>query len=159
MPLTIFEHDIDKGTTRRLVHGCLLCCIVIAMVSCMVYQITNSRNFVIQNSTARPVTGTTQKWVSKSPILRDLHWLPIRSRIEFSILLLTYFLTYVLYEMAPSYLSELREKYEPMRILRVITEEPMYSTRHFNQLKFYGKRIVSGICCPRTMEQHPKCVP
>ena len=53
---------------------------------------------VIQNAAARLVTRT-KKFESISPILRALHWLPIRSRIAFKILLLTY---QCFHEMAPS---------------------------------------------------------
>ena len=69
---------------------------------------------VIQNAAARLVTRT-KKFESISPILRALHWLPIRSRIAFKILLLTY---KCFHETAPSYLSELLVRYEPGRSLR-----------------------------------------
>ena len=39
-----------------------------------------------------------------TPILKDLHWLPVNQRINYKILLLTY---KVLHGMGPSYLSEL----------------------------------------------------
>ena len=89
---------------------------------------------VIQNAAARLVTRT-KKFESISPILRALHWLPIRSRIAFKILLLTY---QCFHEMAPSYLSELLVRYEPGRSLRSLQRDlyvvPPISTN------FYGKR-------------------
>ena len=79
----------------------------------------------------------TKKFESISPILRALHWLPIRSRIAFKILLLTY-MYQCFHEMAPSYLSELLVRYEPGRSLRSSQRDlyviPPISTN------FYGKR-------------------
>uniref|UniRef100_A0A669C4E4 Reverse transcriptase domain-containing protein n=1 Tax=Oreochromis niloticus TaxID=8128 RepID=A0A669C4E4_ORENI len=44
---------------------------------------------LIQNAAARVLTGT-RKREQISPVLASLHWLPVKSRIEFKILLLTY---------------------------------------------------------------------
>ncbi len=43
----------------------------------------------LQNSAARELTGS-RKFEHITPILRDLHWLPVTSRVDFKILLLTY---------------------------------------------------------------------
>ena len=88
---------------------------------------------VIQNAAARLVTRT-KKFESISPILRALHWLPIRSRIAFKILLLTY----CFHEMAPSYLSELLVRYEPGRSLRS-SQRDLYVVPPI-LTNFYGKR-------------------
>ncbi len=45
----------------------------------------------------------------------ELHWLPIRYRIDFKIAVTTF---KCLYDLAPSYLSELIEIYTPSRSLR-----------------------------------------
>uniref|UniRef100_A0A3P9DJ14 THD domain-containing protein n=1 Tax=Maylandia zebra TaxID=106582 RepID=A0A3P9DJ14_9CICH len=55
------------------------------------------------NAAARVLTGT-RKREQISPVLASLHWLPVKSRIEFKILLLTY---KVLNNQAPSYLNDL----------------------------------------------------
>ncbi len=44
---------------------------------------------LIQNAAARVLTGT-RKRDHISPVLASLHWLPVKSRIEFKVLLLTY---------------------------------------------------------------------
>ena len=41
----------------------------------------------VQNNAARVVSGS-KKYDHITPVLKDLHWLPIRKRIEFKILLL-----------------------------------------------------------------------
>jgi len=54
----------------------------------------------IQNSAVRIVTNT-QKYDHITPILQTLHWLPVRQRIHFKILLITY---QSINDMAPEYL-------------------------------------------------------
>ncbi|RCU38734.1 hypothetical protein DVA76_17340, partial [Acinetobacter baumannii] len=64
---------------------------------------------LIQNAAARVLTGTSKR-EHISPILASLHWLPVKSRIEFKILLLT---CKALNGKAPSYLKELIVPYYP----------------------------------------------
>uniref|UniRef100_A0A8D3CNL5 Reverse transcriptase domain-containing protein n=1 Tax=Scophthalmus maximus TaxID=52904 RepID=A0A8D3CNL5_SCOMX len=68
---------------------------------------------LIQNAAARVLTGT-RKRDHISPVLESLHWLPVKFRIEFKILLLTY---KALNNQAPSYLTELLVSYYPNRSL------------------------------------------
>ncbi len=49
------------------------------------------------------------------PILQSLHWLPIKYRISYKILLLTY---KALNGLAPAYLTSLLSRYNPSRSLR-----------------------------------------
>ncbi|XP_065809412.1 uncharacterized protein, partial [Labrus bergylta] len=69
---------------------------------------------LVQNAAARVLTRT-RKWDHITPVLASLHWLPIQSRIEFKILLLTY---KALNGQAPSHLKELLVPYYPSRALR-----------------------------------------
>ena len=68
----------------------------------------------IQNIAARLVVGA-HKHDHITPILHQLHWLPVKYRIDFKVLLLTY---RALHGTAPEYLSLLIECYEPSRQLR-----------------------------------------
>uniref|UniRef100_A0A3Q3G6B9 Reverse transcriptase domain-containing protein n=1 Tax=Labrus bergylta TaxID=56723 RepID=A0A3Q3G6B9_9LABR len=69
---------------------------------------------LVQNAAARVLTRTGKR-DHINPVLASLHWLPIQSRIEFKILLLTY---KALNGQAPSYLKELLVPYCPLRALR-----------------------------------------
>ncbi|XP_067237023.1 uncharacterized protein, partial [Chanodichthys erythropterus] len=69
---------------------------------------------LVQNAAARVLTRT-RKYDHISPVLSTLHWLPIKHRIDFKILLLTY---KALNGLAPQYLSELLMHYSPSRLLR-----------------------------------------
>ena len=56
----------------------------------------------IQNAAARLITRT-RKFDHVSPVLRDLHWLPVRQRIVFKVATLVF---KCLHGLAPSYLTE-----------------------------------------------------
>lgn len=66
----------------------------------------------MQNAAARLLTGA-KKQEHITPVLSLLHWLPVRYRIDFKILLFV-----SLYGMAPEYLSDLIKVHRPSRALR-----------------------------------------
>ena len=68
----------------------------------------------IQNSAARLVTRT-RGHDHITPVLYNLHWLPVKYRIIYKILLLTY---KCLHGLAPDYLADLIQEYKPSRNLR-----------------------------------------
>ena len=68
----------------------------------------------VQNASARLITRT-KKTDHISPVLFELHWLPIQQRIKFKLLMLTF---KSLHGLAPSYLADLLAWYEPTRELR-----------------------------------------
>ncbi len=64
---------------------------------------------MVQNAAARVLTRT-RKYDHIGPVLSTLHWLPIKHRIDFKILLITH---KALNGLAPQYLSELLSRYSP----------------------------------------------
>lgn len=80
----------------------------------------------VQNSAARVLTFTTRS-SHITPLLHDLHWLPVASRIHFKILLLTF---KTLNGLAPPYLSDLLYPYSPACSLRS-SELGLLSTPRF----------------------------
>ena len=68
----------------------------------------------VQNSAARLLTST-RRYDHITPVLQNLHWLPIKHRIDFKILLTTY---KALNNLAPDYLSDLLPLHAPTRCLR-----------------------------------------
>ena len=68
----------------------------------------------IQNSAARLISRS-KKRDHITPVLKNLHWLPIESRPKFKILLFTF---KALHELAPAYIQELLTVYQPIRSLR-----------------------------------------
>ena len=73
-----------------------------------------------------------------TPVLRDLHWLPVSFRIEFKIMLITY---KVLHDRAPIYIQELLQLYLPSRNLRS-SNRNSFVKPYFN-LNSCGKRAFS----------------
>ncbi len=69
---------------------------------------------MVQNAVARVLTRT-RKYDPFSPVMSTLHCLPIKHRIDFKILLITY---KALNGLAPQYLSELLSHYSPPRPLQ-----------------------------------------
>ncbi len=67
------------------------------------------------SSRAARVLTRTRKYDHIRPILSTLHWLPIKHRIDFKILFITY---KALNSLAPQYLSELLSHNSPPRPLR-----------------------------------------
>ena len=68
----------------------------------------------VQNAAVRLVSRT-RKYDRITPVLRELHWLPVKQRIIFKILLFTYKALNVL---APQYISDFLVQYIPPRALR-----------------------------------------
>ena len=68
----------------------------------------------LQNCSARVVVGV-RKFDHITPVLKELHWLPVTSRINYKIALMVF---KCLHGQAPGYLTDLIVKYEPVRNLR-----------------------------------------
>ncbi len=69
---------------------------------------------IVQNAAARVLTRS-RKYDHITPILQSLHWLPIKFRISYKILLLA---NKALNNLAPVYLTSLLSRYNPTRSLR-----------------------------------------
>ena len=85
----------------------------------------------------------TKKHDHITPVLKELHWLPVRKRIEFKILLLAYM---CLHGTAPSYLREMLKEYVPPRKLRSTSKNLLCEPR--TNMKTYGDRSFSA-CAPK----------
>ena len=57
----------------------------------------------VQNAAARLLIGSS-KFDHITPVLKELHWLPIRYRIQFKVIILTY---KCIHKIAPQYLQDL----------------------------------------------------
>ena len=88
----------------------------------------------IQNSAAR-IVKRKRKRCHISPVLKDLHWLPVRERINFKILLLTFRAVHLEH---PVYISQLLSSYSPARDLR--SSAKGFLTLPKPRLKSYGYR-------------------
>ena len=102
----------------------------------------------LQNSAAR-IVSRTRKYEHITPVLIKLHWLPIKFRIQFKVLLLVY---KALNRLAPKYIKELLVPYKPRRHLRSEAKGLLDEPR--TRLKF-GDRAFS-ISAPRLWNALPQ---
>ena len=93
----------------------------------------------VQNAAARVVT-VSPKFCHITPVLANLHWLPIELRIEFKILTITY---KTLHGLAPTYIKDLLQRYHPPRDLRS-SKKNLLVVPAFN-LNSYGRRAFSVV--------------
>ena len=91
----------------------------------------------IQNTAARLITGTKHNEHIK-PALRELHWLPIESRIIFKLLLITF---KIIHGLCPAYFSPLLQQYCPQRNLRS-SSKLLFTVPIVNSVT-YGERAFS----------------
>ena len=87
----------------------------------------------VQNTAARIVTRSS-KHQSITAILKKLHWLPIKERIQFKIITLTW---KSLHGQAPAYIDELLTPYVPTRELRSSSQNNLVIPKCNNN---YGRR-------------------
>ena len=87
-----------------------------------------------QNNAAR-IVSLRRKYDHITPVLEDLHWLPVEYRINYKILLLAY---KAQHGMAPPYLSSLLSPYKPGRSLRSEGKHLLTTPRY--RLEGFGKR-------------------
>ena len=78
-----------------------------------------------------------------TPLLFQLHWLPVDQRIEFKVLLFTY---KAMQGLTPQYFTDLLKPYSPLRSLRSAAKW-LPSSTSFN-LRTYGYKSFS-VCVPR----------
>ncbi len=86
---------------------------------------------IVQNAAARVLTRS-RKYDYITPILQSLHWLPIKFRISYKIVLLAY---KALNYLAPAYLTNLLSRYNPTRSLRSQNSALLVVPRIENPLK------------------------
>ena len=100
---------------------------------------------IVQNSAARVLTNT-RKFDHITPVRRELHWLPIRKRIQYKTALLTWKASN---NMAPSYTCDFSLHIFPHALSSFIWQ--MFTWNSKNILYFLRwSRILR--CCTRTVE-------
>lgn len=121
---SVFYHVRNVNSIRKILSDDSAATIIHALVTsrldngnALLYGINENlltKLQLAQNAAAR-VLSKTRKYEHITPVLKQLHWLPIRQRIDFKILLLTW---KCINDIAPSYLKDLLVPYSPARQLR-----------------------------------------
>ncbi len=106
---------LSRSTAETLVHAFITS--KIDMNNALLHGVAwkhVKRLQMVQNSAARLITGT-HKFASITPILKELHWLPVTRRIVFKVCLLVF---KCLQGLAPAYLSDCLSCYNGPSSLR-----------------------------------------
>ena len=105
----------DKSSFQMIIHSTITSRLDYCNYLLSGLPSSSLRNLqLVQNFAARLILNRG-KFCHITPLLYELHWLPIDCRIKYKILLLIY---KSLHELAPSYLCDLLHHYEPSRSLR-----------------------------------------
>ena len=102
----------------------------------------------VMNEAARLVTYTPRS-DHITPVLKSLHWLPIKQRIEFKVLTVVY---NSINGNSPDYIRSLLTRYEPTRTLRSSDQNRLTEPRF--RLKSAGYRSFS-VAAPRLWNKLP----
>ena len=140
---------ITKSACEKLVHALISSRLDYA--NSLLFGLPQQRlNWLqsMQNMAARLITGTG-KFEHITPVLRALHWLPIKSRIEFKIIVLTF---RILHGMAPAYLNDLITVQKSNRSLRSYSRSDLLIPK--SRTKSYGDRSFS-VSAPRIWNALP----
>ena len=129
---------LSVSSTKALVHAFVTC----RLDNCnsLLYGLPKHlvhRRQLAQNCAARPIL-CGRKHDHVTPLLRELHWLPVEQRIIFKILFFTF---KALNNLCPSYINDSLETYKPTRSLRSSSRNLLMIPR--SRLKSYGDRAFS----------------
>ena len=108
----------DQDSMKTVVHTCITS--KLDYCNGLLYGLPDSQIVKlqrVQNTCARLICNLP-KFAHVTPLLTELHWLPIRQRIEFKMLMIVY---KALNGQAPSYIIELLIlNFKPMVIISVV---------------------------------------
>ncbi|XP_077996664.1 uncharacterized protein LOC144449971 [Glandiceps talaboti] len=141
---------LDRDTTETLIHAFVTT--QLDYCNSLLYGINKDqlhRLQSLQNAAARLVSRS-RKFDHITPVLVDLHWLPVEARIKFKVMLITF---KVIRGFAPVYLTELIEQYVPSRDLRCADKLRLIPPRGTFS-KTYGQRAFS-VCAPSLWNKLP----
>ena len=139
---------IDKRSLEILIHAL----ITTRIDYCNVLYYGINQCFLqklqcLQNSCARLLTDTA-RYEHITPVLKDLHWLPVRMRILFKIFVLIFkFMS----NLTPSYINDLLSMHEPTRALRhhdnVLLSVPLTQSNYLftTCFSFYAPRLFNNL--------------
>ena len=145
-PLRRSDHVTQKAAVR-LVYSLVISRIYYA--NCLLYDLPQcliSKLQRVQNTAARLVV-CCHSCEHITPVLMKLHWLPVKQRVQYSILLLVF---RAQHRLAPPYITDLLEQ-RATRVLRSTTNNEFYVPPSRSR---YGGRMFS-VAGPRLWNSLP----
>lgn len=140
--LSCVRKYLSHDTTKVLVHAFVTSKIDFcnSLLFGLPKHLIKGLQYVLNN--AARVISQSKKYDHITPVLMELHWLPVEQRIKYTILLFVY---NALNGTSPIYISELIHNYQPARILRS-SNKGLLAIPKF-KLQTYGSRAFS-VCGP-----------
>ena len=137
--ISSIRHLLTDDAAKTLVTSCILsrldyCNSLLIGVSSKTLKPLQK----VQNSAARLILKASRR-DHITPLLFQLHWLPVVERIKYKVACLCY---NVISGSAPTYLSELLQVYTPSRTLRSSSDTRLFKIRMYNR-KFHGARSLA----------------
>ena len=129
---------LNKPTTEKMINFVLT--FRLDNCSSLLYGINGylvSQLQLCQNNAAR-IVSLRRKYGHITPVLKELHWLPVEQGISYKILLLAYKAPH---DIAPSYLSSLLSPYKLGRPLRSEGKHLLTTPRY--RIEGFGKRCLA----------------
>ena len=129
---------IDKPTAEKIINASVTS--RLDYCNSLLYGVKSNlinKLQLCQNNAARIITQC-RKYDHITPVLKELHWLPVQQRICFKILLITY---KALNGKAPEYVCDMLSHYTPTRPLRSEDKHLLVNPRY--RLEKFGKRSFS----------------
>ena len=136
-------YDAAKIIIHAFVVSKLDCCnsLLYGPPSYLIQKLQHVQNFAVNQC---------PRFCHITPVLRDLHWLPVSFCIEFKMMLITY---KVLHDRTPIYIQELLQLHTPSRNLRSSNRNLLVKP-YFN-LNSYGRRAFS-VAAPELWNNLPE---
>ena len=146
------RHHLDDTTLAKVVTALVISRLDYA--NSALYGVTDyllKKLQLAQNNAARLVRRS-KKYDHITPVLKDLHWLPVKSRITFKVLPIVHSAMHS--DACPSYIQELVTHYAPPRALRSGTDGMLLSERSTHRSLPAGDNAFS-VCGPRLCNDLP----
>ena len=140
------RHHLDDTTLVKVVMALVISRLDYA--NSALYGVTDyllKKLQLAQNNAARLVKKS-KKYHHITPVLKDLHWLPVKSRIIFKVLFIVHSAMHS--DACPSYIQELVTHYAPPRALRSVTDGMLLSEPSTHLCLAAGDNAFS-VCGPR----------
>ena len=140
---------LNRNTTEKVIHAFVSS--RLDYCNSLLYGMPNvliAKLQRVQNVAARIVTGT-KKYSHITPVLSELHLLPVKYRVEYKIGLIVF---KYLHTLAPSYLADLLHPYVPTRSLRSASKGLLQVPK--SRLSTFGARSFASFA-PRLWNDLP----
>ena len=129
--------DVTKSLVNSMVSSRLDYCNAL-LYGVPKYALNKLQN--VQNTAARIITRTS-RYSHITPVLKELHWLPVQYRVKYKILTHTF---KALHDQSPVYIRDMLEIYKPTRNLRSAYQSVTLVEPKSKKVKYGERSFISA---------------